>query len=120
MRAARARTGPEPVRRKARVLGAIALALALAAGCDDPARPTDGHVGYEFWALDCNGDDRLSAEELKAFTWNRAFEGIETPLRPEEFGGADADDDGLLTIAEYTALINKDGHYHHSPRGNCH
>jgi hypothetical protein len=117
---ARARTGPEPVRRKAGVLGAIALTLALAAGCDDPARPTDGHVGYEFWALDCNGDERLSADELKAFTWNRAFEGIETPLRPEEFGGADADDDGYLTLNEYTALINKDGHYHHSPRGNCH
>lgn len=92
---------------------------AMAAGCSDPATPTDAYLNYEFWALDCNGDERLSFEELRLLTWNRALEGVETPLQMAEFGGADADGDERLTIAEYTTLINKDGHYHYSPHPNC-
>ena len=103
-----------------RAVGAWAsLAIALTLGCSDPAQPTDAYLNYEFWRLDCDGDQALSFEELRRFPGPRALAGDETPLDTPEFAGAAADGDGRLTIGEYTVLINKDGHYHYSPHPNC-
>jgi hypothetical protein len=88
-------------------------------GCSDPAQPTDAYLNYEFSVLDCNGDEALSWEELRRFTWQRALEGVESPLQSSEFAAVDADGDNHLNIVEYTTLINKDGHYHYSPHANC-
>lgn len=83
---------------------------------DDPLVVIARTAGERAWAaMDANGDGGLTFDEYAAWAGAEAFDTVCEPVLGALFDLADADGDGLLGLAEFTALRTALG----NPAGNA-
>ncbi|MEV4441626.1 EF-hand domain-containing protein [Streptomyces sp. NPDC049577] len=81
--------------------------VVLATGRDegDPLVVTARAVGARAWAaMDANGDGEVTFDEYAAWAGAEAFDTVCEPVLGALFDLADADQDGALTLPEFTML----------------